>query len=272
MAAQPADPFGEYKAVQREAWASFVPIEVITIIPAAKLATFAQISSGQKVLDVACGTGVVAVTAARRGANVTGLDLSPVLIERARYNADLAGVRIDFTDGDAEALPYPDASFDVVLSQFGHMFAPRPQVVLREMLRVLKVGGRLAFSTWPPEHFPGRMFTFLADHAPPPAPGGEPPAPPALWGDPNVVRQRLGAAVSGITFARDTLTAPALSLTHFRVAQEKTIGPLGKIVASLENEPAKLSNFRTDFDTMASEAYDDNAMRFPFLMTRATKL
>jgi len=131
MAAQPADPFGEYKAVQREAWASFVPVEVITIIPAAKLAIFAQISSGQKVLDVACGTGVVAVTAARRGASVTGLDLSPALIERARYNADLAGVRIDFTDGDAEALPYPDASFDVVLSQFGHMFAPRPQVVLR---------------------------------------------------------------------------------------------------------------------------------------------
>src|SRR5215475_782576 len=64
----------------------------------------------------------------------------------------------------------------------------RPQVVLREMLRVLKVGGRLAFSTWPPEHFPGRMFTFLAEHAPPPPPGAEPPAPPALWGDPNVVR------------------------------------------------------------------------------------
>ena len=86
------------------------------------------------------------------------------------------------------------------------------------------------------------------------------------------MRQRLGAAVSGITFARATLTAPALSLMHFRVAQEKTIGPLGKIVASLENEPAKLSNFRTDFEAMASEAYDNNAMRFPFLMTRATKL
>jgi SAM-dependent methyltransferase len=177
----------------------------------------------------------------------------------------------DFTDGDAEALPYPDASFDIVLSQFGHMFAPRPPVVLSEMLRVLKVGGRLAFSTWPPEHFPGRMFTFLAEHAPP-APGAEPPAAPALWGDPNIVRQRLGAAVSGLTFARATLTAPALSLSHFRVAQEKTIGPLGKIVASLENEPAKLSRFRAGFDAMASEAYDDNAMRFPFLMTRATKL
>ena len=271
MGAKRGDPFGEFKAAQREAWASFVPVEVTTIIPAAKLVTFAQVSSGKKVLDVACGTGVVAVTAARRGAIVSGLDLSPVLIERARHNADLAGVRIDFIDGDAEALPYPDASFDIVLSQFGHIFAPRPHVALSEMLRVLKVGGRLAFSTWPPEHFPARMFTILAEFAPA-SPDVEQPAAPALWGDPNIVRQRLGAAVSGLTFARATLTAPALSLAHFRVAQEKTIGPLGKIVASLESEPAKLSTFRADFEAMASEAYDDNAMRLPFLMTRATKV
>jgi len=270
MAAQDADPFAQYKAAQREAWASFLPVEVITTMPAAKLVKFAQVSSGQKVLDVACGAGVVAVTAARRGAIVSGLDLSPVLLERARYNAELAGVTVDFAEGDAEALPYPDASFDVVLSQFGHIFAPRPQVALSEMLRVLKVGGRLAFSSWPPEHFPGRMFTFLADYSPAPA-GTAPPAPPALWGDPNVVRERLGAAVTGLTFGRNTLTGPALSLMHFRVAQEKTIGPLGKIVASLENDAAKLAKFRAEFEAMASEAYDDNALRMPFLMTRATK-
>jgi ubiquinone/menaquinone biosynthesis C-methylase UbiE len=160
MAAQHADPFGAFKAAQREAWASFVPVEVITTIPAAKLVTFAQVAAGQRVLDVACGTGVVAVTAARRGASVSGLDLSPVLIERARYNADLAGVRVDFTDGDAEALPYPNASFDVVLSQFGHMFAPRPQVVLSEMLRVLKVGGRLAFRHGRPSTSPAACSRF----------------------------------------------------------------------------------------------------------------
>jgi SAM-dependent methyltransferase len=271
MASPSADPFSQFKAAQREAWASFLPVEVMTTIPAAKLVKFGQIAPGQRVLDVACGAGVVAVTAARCGAAVSGFDLSPVLLERARQNADLAGVAIDFAEGDLEALPYSNASFDVVLSQFGHIFAPCPQVALSEMLRVLKVGGRLAFSTWPPEHFPGRMFTLLADHAPPP-PGAEPPAPPALWGDPNVVRQRLGAAVDGLNFARGTMTTPALSLAHFRVAQEKTIGLLGKIVASLENEPAKLSSFRADFEAMASEAYADNAMRFPFLMTRATKL
>jgi SAM-dependent methyltransferase len=268
MAAQ--DPFAHFKAAQREAWASFLPVEVITTIPAAKLVKFAQVSPSERVLDVACGTGVVAVTAARRGAIVSGLDLSPVLLERARYNADLAGVTIDISEGDAEALPYPDASFDVVLSQFGHIFAPRPHVALSEMLRVLKVGGRLAFSSWPPEHFPGRMFTFLADYSAP-SPGAQPPAPPALWGDPKIVRERLGASVVDLTFGRATLTGPALSLAHFRTAQEKTIGLLGKIVASLENEPTKLAEFRAEFEAMASEAYDDNAMRMPFLMTRAIK-
>src|SRR6202167_1931046 len=182
-----ADPFARFKAAQREAWASFVPVEITTTPPAAKLVKFAEVGEGQKLLDVACRTGVVAVTAARRGAKVSGLDLSPVLLERAHYNASVAAVDIDFTEGDAEALPYPDGSFDVVLSQYGHIFAPRPAVVLKEMLRVLKKGGRLALSTWPPEHFTGRMFSFIASYLPPPPAGTEPPAPAALWGDPNFV-------------------------------------------------------------------------------------
>ena len=216
MTAQTDDPFGKFKAAQREAWASFVPVEIITTAPAAKLVKFAAVDKGQRVLDVACGTGVVAVTAARRGAKVSGLDLSPALIERARKNASIAGVEIDFIEGDAEALPYPDGSFDVVLSQFGHIFAPRPAVVVKEMLRVLKAGGRIAFSTWPPEHFTGQMFAFIARHAPPPPPGADAPAPPPLWGDPNVVRDRLGAMVTDLKFARETLVGPALSLAHFR--------------------------------------------------------
>jgi len=274
MAEQDADPFATFKATQREAWASFLPVEVITTIPAAKLVKFAQVAPGQNVLDVACGTGVVAVTAARRGAVVSGLDLSPVLLERARHNADLAGVAIAFTEGDAEALPYPDASFDVVLSQYGHIFAPRPAVVLADMLRVLKPGGRIAFSTWPPEHFTGRMFTLVNTYLPPPPAGAEPAAAPVLWGDPNIVRERLGTAVKDLTFDRDTLTASALSIAHFRSAQEKTIGPLTKLVASLENDPARLAELRTAFERLARDTYDeiDNTIRMPFLMTRATKI
>jgi SAM-dependent methyltransferase len=273
MAAQNSDPFANFKAAQREAWASFLPVEMITTIPAAKLVKFARVASGQNILDVACGTGVVAVTAARRGAIVSGLDLSPVLLERSRHNADLAGVSVAFTEGDAEALPYPDASFDVVLSQYGHIFAPRPGVVLAEMLRVLKPGGRIAFSTWPPEHFTGRMFSLVNDYLPPPPAGSERAAAPVLWGDPGIVRERLGAAVKDLTFDRNTLTAPALSIAHFRAAQEKTIGPLTKLVASLESDPARLAELRAAFDRLARDAYDeaDNAIRMPFLLTRATK-
>jgi SAM-dependent methyltransferase len=267
-----ADPFAKFKAAQRESWSSFAPVEVTTIIPAAKLVKFAQVKPGQKVLDVACGTGVVAVTAAQRGAEACGLDLSPVLLERARHNASVADLDIGFIEGDAEALPYPDASFDVVLSQYGHIFAPRPAVALKEMLRILKVGGRIAFSSWPPEHFTGRMFTFVGSYLPPPPPGTVQPAPPALWGDPNVVRERLGASVTDLSFERGTLIAPAMSLQHFRVVQEKTIGPLIKVVASLQSDPAKLAQFRADFEAMARDAYDGNAIHMPFLMTRATKV
>jgi SAM-dependent methyltransferase len=272
MTATTTDPFAKFKAAQREAWAVFVPVEISTTIPAAELVKFAQVKSGQKVLDVACGAGVVAVTAACGGAKVCGVDLSPVLLQRARHNARVAEVDIKFIEGDAEALPYADASFDVVLSQFGHIFAPRPAVALKEMLRVLKAGGRIAFSTWPPEHFTGRMFTFIAGYLPPPPPGAEAPAPPALWGNPDIVRERLDALVTDIVFERSELVMAALSLHHFRVAQEKTIGPLTKIVASLENEPAKLAQLRADFEAMARDIYNDNTIRMPFLMTRATKV
>jgi len=272
MTTETTDPLAAFKTAQRETWASFVPVEITTTPPAAKLVKFAAVDNGQRVLDVACGTGVVAVTAARRGAKVWGLDRTPVLVERGRKNASVAGVEIDFIEGDAEALPYPDASFDVVLSQFGHIFAPRPAVVMKEMLRVLKPGGRIAFSTWPPEHFTGRLFAFIARHLPPPAPGADMPAPPALWGDPNIVRERLGAAVSDLTFARETLVAPALSLAHFRAAQEATIGPLTKLIASLANDAGKLAQVRAEFDAMAGDIFEDNTMRMPFLMSRATKL
>lgn len=222
-------------------------------------------------LDVACGTGVVAVTAALRGAKVSGLDLAPVLLERARENAATAGVDIDFVEGDAEALPYLDASFDVVLSQFGHMFAPRPAVVVKEMLRVLKSGGRIAFSTFPPEHFVGWVFAFVARNMPPPPPEADAPAPPPSWGDPNVIRERLGTAVTNLKFERDALFWPALSVQHFRSAYEKTIGPLSKLVAALQSDPDKLARLRAEFEAMAGDVLADNTAHLHFIMACATK-
>jgi ubiquinone/menaquinone biosynthesis C-methylase UbiE len=132
------DPFESFKAAQKQGWMHFAPFEVHTTPCAARLVKRAGVGSGQRVLDVACGTGVVSVTAARLGAHVTGLDLTPELLERARENARIARVEIDWHEGDVEKLPFGDAEFDVVLSEFGHIFAPRPEVAIGEMLRVLK--------------------------------------------------------------------------------------------------------------------------------------
>jgi len=271
MTTHAADPFAKFKAAQREAWSGFAPFEIFTGMAAAKLVKFARPAPGATVLDVACGTGVVALTAARQGSKAAGLDLSPVLIERARHNATVAGVEIDFIEGDVEALPYPDESFEVVLSQFGHMFAPRPSVAVQEMLRVLRPGGRIAFSTWPPELFTAQQFSFIARYLPPPSSGAELAAPPPLWGDPNIIRERLGAGVTGIAFERDTLMVPSLSPRHFQAWQEATIGPLTKIVDSLRNDPPKLAQMRAEYKAMVEEVFDDNAVHMHYIMTRATK-
>ena len=124
------DPFEAFKAAQKQGWAHFTPFEAITTPCAAKLVKRAGVRAGHRVLDAACGTGVVSVTAARLGARVTGLDLTPELLERARENARIAGVEIDWLEGDVEKLPFEDAAFDFVLSEFGHIFAPRPEVAI----------------------------------------------------------------------------------------------------------------------------------------------
>lgn len=261
------DPFVQFKAAQREGWALFSPLAAFTTPPAARLVDFAGVRAGQEVLDVACGTGVVAVTAARLGARVRGLDLSPVLIEDARRNAEILGAPIAFVEGDVEALPYADGSFDVVLSQFGHMFAPRPDVAVREMLRVLKPGGRIAFSTWPPELMIGQVFALVARYLPPP----EGVAPPPAWGDPGVVRERLGTAVTQLEFDRDELSFPALSPQHYRALMELTAAPVAKVVATLVNEAERLAAFRRELETLAARWFWRNEVRQSFLMTRAIK-
>ena len=261
------DPFAQLKAIQREGWSLFAPLEAVTTAPAAQLVKHARIRAGQAVLDVGCGTGVAALTAARAGARVRALDLSPALIEHGRKHAALAGVEIEFTEGDAEALPYENSAFDVVISQFGHMFAPRPQVAIAEMRRVLKPGGTIAFSTWPPEHFVGQMFALVGKFVPPP-PGA---APPPQWGDPNTVRQRLGEAVTDVAFDRAVMAFPALSPQHYRKGIEETLGPVVKLVAALKDEPARLAAFRAELDGFIARHFEDNVVRQQYLMTRATK-
>jgi SAM-dependent methyltransferase len=265
------DPFSQLKAAQREGWSIFTPAEAGTTIPAFELVRFATVAPGERVLDVACGTGVVAISAARVGAEVEGLDLTPVLLERARQHATLAGLQIQFREGDVEALPYPDASFDVVLSQFGHMFAPRPEVAISEMLRVLRPGGRIAFSTWPPDDYVGRFFTIVRRHTPPPPPGTPTPAPAPQWGDPAVVRQRLGDRVTDLSFARGEVVFPALSPEHVRRVMETTIGPLAHLLDQLRSSPEKLETLRSEILELGREYWKENRMRQAFLMSRAIK-
>ncbi|HEX7880326.1 MAG TPA: class I SAM-dependent methyltransferase [Candidatus Eisenbacteria bacterium] len=264
------DPIAQFKDNQRKAWSTFAPTEFYTCRPAARLAVFARIGEGQKVLDVGCGTGVVSLAAARMGAAVTGLDLTPELLVRARENAAIAGADIAWQEGDAEALPFADGSFDVVVSQFGHMFAPRPAVVTAEMLRVLRPGGTIAFATWPPELWTGRIFMLVGRYMPP-LPEGV--SPPVQWGDPALVRERLGAGVTDITFDRGVMASPYLSAQHVRIFMEQNVGPVMKVAQMLAGEPDRLATFRGELDALSALYFEptENVLRQDYLLTRATR-
>jgi SAM-dependent methyltransferase len=255
------------KQRQREMWASFGPMALFTTPVAGQVVRFSGIAAGETVLDVGTGTGVLAITAAQRGATVTGLDLTPELLLQARENAAIARLPgIVWTQGDAEDLPYPDASFDVVVSQFGHMFAPCPDVVVAQMRRVLKPGGRVVFATWPPEHFVGRMFAFVGRHSPPPPPGA---APPPQWGNPAIIAERLGDKFGPPFFERGVMRVSALTIQHFRLLMEQWIGPMQKLVESMAADPQKLERLRAEFDALAAPYHFDNVMHQDYLLTRA---
>jgi 2-polyprenyl-3-methyl-5-hydroxy-6-metoxy-1,4-benzoquinol methylase len=173
-------------------------------------------------LDVACGTGNVAIPMARAGAVTTGVDIAPNLLVQARERATSEGLTITFDEGDAEQLPYADGSFNLVATMFGAMFAPRPELVASELARVLAPGGTLAMANWNPASFTGKMFKVGSMHVPPP-PGI---APPVLWGDEATVRQRLAPYFIGIRTEIipvdfDLPTNPAGAVAFFR----KYFGP-----------------------------------------------
>jgi SAM-dependent methyltransferase len=190
-----------------------------------------NLENGMRVLDVACGSGNQSIPAARSGAQVTGVDIAPNLIEQARNWAENEGLEIRFDEGDAENLFYPDASFDTVLTMFGAMFAPRPEQVAAELLRVCRPGGVIAMGNWTPAGFVGQMFKIVGKHVPPPA---DMPS-PLLWGDRATVVARFGDGVSEIN-----LTPRYISFT-FPFGVPETIefwrefyGPTHKAFAALD--------------------------------------
>ncbi len=219
--------------ISKSAWSggSYSEIALFFLPVSAHLVRLSNISANDNVLDVACGTGNTAITAARRnGAKVTGIDFTPQMLTQAKAEAALAEAKdIKWMEGDVEALPFEDNSFDVVLSSFGHMFAPQPDVATREMLRVTKPGGRIAFATWPPEHANGKMFDAMAKHIPNFSSSSNnpffPPS-PMQWGNPDVVKKRLGDKVTGIHFERGVVNIPMLSPNHYWGMASTKSGPL----------------------------------------------
>jgi SAM-dependent methyltransferase len=157
---------------------------------------------GEKVLDVACGSGNLALPAARAGAAVTGVDIAPNLLATARQRALAEGLNIGFDEGDAEALPNASGSFDTVVTMFGAMFAPRPERAAAELIRVTRPGGRIAMANWTPDGHISRMFRATAAFLPPPA---DAPS-PLLWGDPRRIAERLGERVHSLTVTPRTMS------------------------------------------------------------------
>jgi SAM-dependent methyltransferase len=189
------------------------------------------IQAGTRVLDVACGAGQVAIPAARAGARVTGVDIATNSIEQARARARAEGLDARFDEGDAEMLPYEDASFDLVVSLFGAMFAPRPERVAAEVVRVCRPGGRIVMGNWTPEGFVGRMFKTIGRHVPPP-----PLMPsPLLWGDEASVRERLRDGVADLRLSKRRYPfhypfPPSEVVEHFRAYY----GPTNRAFAALD--------------------------------------
>jgi SAM-dependent methyltransferase len=157
-----------------------------------------EIKQGERVLDVACGAGQLAIPAARIGAIVTGVDIATNSIEHARSRAQAERLTVQFDEGDAEQLPYGDAAFDTVMSLIGAMFAPRPEMVAHELVRVCRSGGRIVMANWTPSGFVGQMFKINGTYAPPPP--NMPP--PVKWGDEATVRERLHEGISELQLTR----------------------------------------------------------------------
>jgi SAM-dependent methyltransferase len=199
---------------------------------------------GERVLDLACGTGNQSIPAARAGAEVTGIDLAPNLVWRARANAARDSVSVAFDEGDVEDLPYTSGAFDTVMSMFGCMFAPNPDRVAAEALRVCRPGGRIVLANWTPDSFVGRMFQITGRYVAPP-----PMKSPLLWGQDAVVRERFGAGARALRFTPrtawfDLSISPADTVRFFK----EYYGPTQQAFSALDG--AARDGLRRDLEDL----------------------
>ncbi|WP_458746033.1 class I SAM-dependent methyltransferase [Candidatus Nitrosocosmicus sp. T] len=237
----------------------------------AKLIGLVKVKPTDSILDIACGFGNTAITARRVGAKVTGIDITPELLALAKQEEDIAGVSdIEWREGNAENLPFEDESFDIVLSTFGHMFAPDQQSTAKEMLRVLKKGGRIGFATWPPELAIGRIFSVVSKYAPTPVTPIT--SSPIEWGNPDKVKELL-SGVKELYFERDTINYPILSPNHYWNEMITKSGSMIQLIQSIkrENNNEKIESLRKEYLNTVEPYIVDNAVRLGYLLVIAAK-
>ena len=261
-----ADADAALKQRHRTMWAAGhydrVAREIIPVLGERLVASLAP-AAGERVLDIAAGTGNAAVPAARAGASVVASDLTPELLEIGRSEHPDAGV--DWQVADAEALPWSDASYDVVMSTVGVMFAPHHQAAADELLRVLRPGGRLGILSWTPEGFIGRLFATMRGFVPPPPAGVQSPP---LWGSEDHVRELFGDRVEDLTFERDhvdvdVFTGPGDFRSYFR----DNYGPTLVAYRGLVDQPDRVAELDAALDALAAEADEGSGrMRWEYVV------
>jgi SAM-dependent methyltransferase len=219
---------------QQQTWASgdYAVVGSTLVLMGERLCEAVDLRAGQRVLDVATGNGNAALSAARRFGEVTGIDYVPALLERGRERAAAEGLEVTFTEGDAEDIPFPDASFDVVLSTVGCMFAPDQEKTAGEMLRVCRPGGKLGMANWTPDGFIGQMFRVSSRYSPPP-PGLKPPV---LWGTEERLRELFGEGVASLRAKRRSFVFRYRSFDHWLEVFRGYYGPTLKAFQSLDAE------------------------------------
>lgn len=234
-----------------------------------RLVAAVDVRAGERVLDVAAGTGNAAIPAALRGADVVASDLTPELFEAGRQRASEAGATLEWVPGDAEALPFPDDAFDVVLSCVGVMFAPHHERAAAELLRVTRPGGRIGLLSWTPAGFIGRMFaTMKPFNAPPPA-GAQPPP---LWGDEQHVRALLGDRVENVRATRETVRIDRFADgEQFRAYFASHYGPTIAVYNRNADDPERIAALDAALVALGDDAVGtDGAMEWEFLLFTAT--
>jgi SAM-dependent methyltransferase len=242
----------EIKGRHRKMWASGdypAMVETFLLPLGPRLVGAVAPRPGERVLDVAAGTGNASLPAAQAGAAVTASDLTPELLEAGRARAEAAGVELDWAVADAEHLPFDDASFDVVMSSIGAMFAPHHQEVADELVRVCRPGGRIALLSWTPEGMLGHLFKTIGPFAPPPPPGAQPPP---LWGGEEHLRALFGGRVEWDMVERDVLEITAFERPGDYAEHFKTL--YGPAIAARAN--AAKDGRESEFDA-ALDAFCD---------------